>query len=166
MRQGELQRAEGGSLAALPEEAGVIAHGRRRVLDEVPDALLFRGVLRPLCLALRVDLLVLLVPVTKETYGFFAMCFALKESRPVAIQPVLPSQTGCRMRARGRPLLSTVVTVHQTIRRTRASNSAAMSSNELTSGMAALPGMFVGAHYASSPRPGASCLSPGARRGT
>src|SRR5678815_2090429 len=56
------------------------------------------------------------------------MCFALKVLRPVAIQPVWPSHTGCRMRPRGRPLRSTVVTVHQTMREVMAWKSGAMVS--------------------------------------
>jgi len=54
--------------------------------------------------------------------------------RPVAIQPVAPSQIGCRMRENGRPRVSTVVSVHQTMRRTRSSKSFAMSSKLRASG--------------------------------
>src|SRR5262245_14568684 len=62
------------------------------------------------------------------TYGFFARCFVLSVCRPVAIQPVGPSQMGWRMRANGRPSASTVETVHQTMRPTRSKNSFSMSA--------------------------------------
>ena len=70
------------------------------------------------------------------TIGFPARCFVLRVWRPVAIQPVAPSQTGCRMREKGRPFVSTVLTVHQTMRRTRSSKVFAMSWNVFASGMA------------------------------
>ena len=51
----------------------------------------------------------------------------------MAIQPVEPSQTGWRMRERGLPCRSTVVTLHQTMRFTRSLNCSAISSKEPTS---------------------------------
>src|SRR6185312_7468081 len=61
------------------------------------------------------------------------MCLALSEFRLVAIQPVEPSQTGCRIRERGRPAVSMVVTVHQTVRLTRRGNSASIAEKGATS---------------------------------
>src|SRR5688572_5620208 len=72
------------------------------------------------------------------TVGFVARCFVFNVWRPVAIQPVAPSQIGWRIRENGRPLVSTVVTVHQTMRRTRSSKVLAISWNDAVSGMTVL----------------------------
>src|SRR5208337_2679217 len=60
------------------------------------------------------------------------MCFALNDLRPVAIQPVEPSQIGWRIRERGRLSASTVETVHQTMRRIRPMNSGSISEKWAT----------------------------------
>jgi len=71
----------------------------------------------------------LLVP----TWGLCCRCFSFKECRLVATHPVEPSQSGCKIRERGRPWRFTVATVHQTMRRTRFTNSASISVNDCTS---------------------------------